>query len=139
MHLGDLDKNLQEKLEQERKKTEQIYEQELEKLKLNLLQKSQSVLSSILNDTELIREKNQRLRKLCLVLPGAISMSILIAFSIGSLGMMRSLGNQAQQIQQQKKTLENLKEQTWGIQLYQTQNGKSRTCQPRGATCSSDR
>ena len=38
--------------------------------------------------------------------------------------MTRSLTNQAQQIQQQKKTLEALKNQTWGIELYQTENGR---------------
>lgn len=124
MHLGDLDKDLQQKLAVDRKKTEQVYKQELEKLRLYLNQESQSVLKSIAADTKQIQGTINSFLKLCLILPGAIITSLLVAFLISSWAMTRSLTKQAQQIQQQKKTLETLKNQTWGIELYQTENGR---------------
>ena len=50
-HLGDLDKDLQQRLVADRKEIEQIYKEELEKLKQNLAKESQSVLNSIRADT----------------------------------------------------------------------------------------
>ncbi len=123
-HLGDLNQDLQQRLEADRKEIEQIYREESEKLKQNLAKESQSVLNFIKADTKRLKGQINLLLKLCLVLPGATAMSILIASLIGSWGLTRSLTNQAQQIQEQKKTLEALKKQTWGIELYQTENGR---------------
>ncbi len=123
-HLGDLNKDLQQRLEADRKETEQIYKEELEKLKQNLAQESQSALTFIKADIKKLKRQVNLLLKWCLVLPVATAMSLLIIFFVADWGMARSLTNQAQQIQQQKKTLEALKNQTWGIEQYQTENGR---------------
>ncbi len=123
-HLGDLNQDLQQKLEAERKKVEQIHKEEFSKLQQNLARESQNVLNSIRADMERSRREINLLLKSRLTLPGAIMISLSIGSLFASWGMMRYITHQALLIQQQKKTLEALKNQTWGIEQYQTENGR---------------
>lgn len=124
MHLGDLERDLQQKLEADRKQIEAWQSAELEKLRQNLQKESSRVLNTIKADTELLRQRITSQWKWFLLLPFVTIMSLLIGSSLGSWVMMRSLTNLSQEIQTQKKTLEILKNQTWEIELYQTSNGK---------------
>ena len=124
MHLGDLERDLQQKLSQERKQIEQLHSAELEKLKNNLEQECSRVLTTIKADMEITRRTINTQWKWFLLLPGATILSLLIVFLVSSWLMMQSLVNQAKEIQTQKQTLEILKEKTWGIEIYQTKNGR---------------
>ena len=124
MHLGDLEKDLQQKLEADRRQIEALHKSELEKLRQNLERECWSVLNTIKADTERMRQTLTAQLKWYLILPGATLMSLLVAFSGGSWVMMQSLTNQAKEIQTQKQTLEMLKNKTWGVELHQTQNGR---------------
>ena len=123
-HLGDLNQDLQQRLEAERKEIERVHKEELEKLRQNLAKESQNAVFCFKADMEQCKSQINSLLKWYLVLPGAIVMSLSIGSLFASWGMMRYITHQALLIQQQKKTLEALKNQTWGIEQYQTENGR---------------
>jgi uncharacterized membrane-anchored protein YhcB (DUF1043 family) len=130
-HLGDLNRELQQKLEQERKQIQELHNSELTKLKQNLETECQNVLNTFSTATQVIKEKSQNQLKWYLLLPGATIISLLIGSCLGNWAMTQYLAHQVNQItsqqaenQRQQKTLELLKKKTWGIELYQNNNGK---------------
>jgi hypothetical protein len=130
-HLGDLNRELQEKLESDRKQIQELHSNELAKLKQSLEKECQDVLNTFSSATEAIKEKSQKQLKWYLALPAVMTLGILGTFLGSSWGMTQYLFHQATQIARQKseqqkgqKILELLKKQTWGVELYQNEKGK---------------
>jgi hypothetical protein len=130
-HLGDLNQQLQQKLEQDRKQIQELHDSELAKLKQNLDIECQNVLNTFNNATEVIKQKTQNQLKWYLALPAITTISLLGTFFISNWGMMQYLSQQANkiasqqaQIRKQQKTLEHLTNKTWGIELYSNNQGK---------------
>lgn len=131
MHLGDLDKRLQQRLAAQTEKIEQLHAQALEQLKQSWQQEYQSVHNTITTATAATKQQLNAQLKWYALLPAAMLLSLCGGFLLGSWAMGRSLAQQArqlqtqrEQIQTQQRTLERLQNQTWGVELYQSENGK---------------
>ncbi|WP_082152162.1 hypothetical protein [Crocosphaera watsonii] len=124
MHLGDLEKNLQQKLEQDKHQADQIRQQNLQQFQQNSQHIFKNAENTINIGTGQITKQVLIWSKWVAYLPAATFLLTLVGTLAGSWGMSRYLTNQFQQIQTNKATLNQLKQETWGIELYQTNQGK---------------
>ena len=124
MHLGDLEKNLQQKLEQDKQQANQIQQQHLQEYQQNSRHTFKDALSSIDKNTGQITKQVLIWSQWVAYLPAATFLLTLVGTLSGSWGMSQYLTSQFQQIQTNKTTLNQLKEETWGIELYQTNQVK---------------
>ncbi len=129
-HLGDLNKQLQEKVENERRQIEEINRQELDRLRQNLERECRDVESTIKNATDSLRRRTLGLLKWSLVLPAASLAGLSVIFLFASWGMTRYSLSQIQEIarnraliEAQEKTLEVLGKRGRGVGFYESDRG----------------
>ena len=127
----DLSTRLQQKIEQERKQIEAVTQKEFEKLEGGLRWIVSNALDTIESDTRRISEVLRR----AWIRPLVIGLMFFLGMVGGSWGLMGWLSNSIEshirtraalqaEIESQEKTIERLKEKTWGILLHQDEGGR---------------
>ena len=145
-HLKTLAERMKEKAEQERMQTEAIFTEQLQTLKNSLQESSQNALRTMSDAmaqeiTNAAENLNQRYRLLSM----AFAKKWIVLASLGAalcLGMLAGgwalakagawnlekyrseLAQLKQDCQTQRATLENMKSQTWGLELLEDKDGR---------------
>ena len=156
-NVSDLRARLEQKSEQERQQIEAVTRSELGKLSENLRSIVESELATIERDTrqrmaaaaqrvhatlDTLRGVNEALTKAWLR-PVVIGLSLFLGILGGSWGLTRWLSNDieslfqtraelAVEIKEQQRTVERLKETTWGVVLHEGNEGRRFVVLPPG-------
>ena len=157
-NVSDLRTRLEQKSEQERQQIEALVRSELGKLSGNLRSIVESELATIERDTrqrveaaaqrvhmtlDTLRSVNEVLTKAWLR-PVVIGLSLFLGILGGSWGLTRWLTSNIEslfekrtelsvEIEEQQRTVERLKETTWGVVLHEGSQGKKFVILPHGS------
>lgn len=152
-HLGSLALQLKQKLEQDRAQIAAMTSNELEKLACDLRTKYENAVSTTAADiargqeelrqhvtaqTQLSNQAiQQALKRLHVswLMPSLVALCLLAAISLGTWGLTQYLSYRIQAqlerqeiletaLSEQRKTLEFLAQQTWGLQLMENKEGR---------------
>ena len=157
-NVSDLRTRLEQKSEQDRQQIEELIRNELGKLSENLRSIVESELATIERDTrqrmasaaqrvhatlDTLQSVNEALTKAWLR-PVVIGLSLFLGILGGSWGLTRWLSNDIEsllqrraeltvEIEEQQRTVERLKETTWGVVLHEGSQGKKFVILPHGS------
>ena len=158
---GGLSARLRQNLKRRNREIEEVTASELRGLAASLQGVASDALRTIASDTERqaadvrrdlsrgwrgVREEAETLRehlKRAWLRPLAIGLSLCLGISLGSWGLMRWLSREVEgllqekarlgvEIEEQERTLEVLREKTWGVYLHEGSKGRY-VVLPRGA------
>ena len=140
---SDLQARLQKRAEQDRQEIEALTQSELKKLADNLRQSVQDEMYIIVRD---IKDHTRRMNA-ALWRPWlrsvAVGVCLFLGILAGSWGLTRWLSNNIQnlietkavfqvEIEEQRRTVERLKETTWGVVLHEGEEGRKFVVLPKG-------
>ena len=136
----DLRTRLQQKVEQDRQQIEEVMQSEHRKLEESLKRSVGNVLDTIESDTRRLSEALRR----AWIGPLAIGLMLVLAMAGGSWGLMGWLSHSIEshirtravlqvEIEEQRRTVERLKEKTWGVVLHEGKEGRKFVVLPKGS------
>ena len=140
---SDLQARLQKRAEQDRQEIEALTQSELKKLAKNLRQSVNDEMYIIVRDIK----DHTRWMNAALWRPWlrsvAVGVCLFLGILAGSWGLTRWYANQIQslietkaalqvEIQEQRRTVERLKETTWGVVLHEGEQGRKFVVLPKG-------
>ena len=143
-NVADLMARLQQKIEQDRQQIEALTQSELKKLADNLRQSVQDESYII------VRDIKEHTRWMNAALWGAwlrsvvVGVCLFLGICVGSWGLTRWYANNLQnlietkaafqvEIEEQRRTVERLKETTWGVVLHEGEEGRKFVVLPAGS------
>ena len=143
-NVADLMARLQQKIEQDRQQIEALTQSELKKLADNLRQSVQDESYII------VRDIKEHTRWMNAALWGAwlrsvvVGVCLFLGICVGSWGLTRWLSNSIEnlietkavlqmEIKEQRRTVERLKETTWGVFLHEGEEGRKFVVLPAGS------
>ena len=141
--MSDLQKRIQKRVEQERQQMEAVVQSELKKLSENLNRIVKRELLTIESDTKAWSKRLSVAALQAWSRPIGVGLLIFLGIFIGSWGLTQWLSSSVEshiearaairlEIEQEQRTLEQLRAQTWGVWLHEAEDGVRHVVLPLG-------
>ena len=141
--MSDLQARLQKKAEQDRQQIEAVIQSELKKLSENLNRIVENELYIIGRDTKVLRKRLSMAVLKAWAGPIGVGLLIFLGIFVGSWGLTQWLSSSVEshieartairlEIEQEQRTLDQLRAQTWGVWLHEAEDGGRHVVLPQG-------
>ena len=141
--MSDLQARLQKKAEQDRQQIESVIQSELKKLSENLNRIVENELYIIGRDTKVLRKRLSMAVLKAWAGPIGVGLLIFLGIFVGSWGLTQLLSSSVEnhieartairlEIEQEQRTLDQLRAQTWGVWLHEAEDGGRHVVLPQG-------
>lgn len=141
--MSDLQKRIQKRVEQDRQQMEAVVQSELKKLSENLNRIVKRELLTIESDTKVWSKRLSVAALKAWSRPIGVGLLIFLGIFVGSWGLTQWLSSSVEshiearaairlEIEQEQRTLEQLRAQTWGVWLHEAEDGGRHVVLPRG-------
>ena len=141
--MNDLQARLQEKAEQERQQIEAVTQSALKKLSENLNRIVENELYIIKRDTKVWSKRLSVAALKAWSRPIGVGLLIFLGIFVGSWGLTQLLSSSVEslieartairlEIEQEQRTLDQLRAQTWGVWLHEAEDGGRHVVLPQG-------
>ena len=141
--MSDLQRRLQKRAEQDRQQIEAVIQSELKKLSENLNRIVENELYIIGRDTKVLRKRLSMAVLKAWTGPIGVGLLIFLGIFVGSWGLTQLLSSSVEshiearaairlEIEQEQRTLDQLRAQTWGVWLHEAEDGGRHVVLPQG-------
>ena len=141
--MSDLQRRLQKRAEQDRQQIEAVIQSELKKLSENLKRIVENELYIIGRDTKVLRKRLSMAVLKAWAGPIGVGLLIFLGIFVGSWGLTQLLSSSVEshieartairlEIEQEQRTLDQLRAQTWGVWLHEAEDGGRHVVLPQG-------
>ena len=141
--ISDLQKRIQKRVEQDRQQMEAVVQSELKKLSENLNRIVKRELLTIESDTKVWSKRLSVAALKAWSRPIGVGLLIFLGIFVGSWGLTQWLSSSVEshiearaairlEIEQEQRTLDQLRAQTWGVWLHEAEDGVRHVVLPRG-------
>ena len=141
--MSDLQKRIQKRVEQDRQQMEAVVQSELKKLSENLNRIVKRELLTIESDTKVWSKRLSVAALKAWSRPIGVGLLIFLGIFVGSWGLTQWLSSSVEshiearaairlEIEQEQRTLDQLRAQTWGVWLHEAEDGGRHVVLPRG-------